>query len=68
MPFFNIAHIMKPRTAKPKKSQPSLAAANIRLKQIAASVDDAKSTLDALYLLLTAVVERLAEEQGRAKK
>jgi hypothetical protein len=31
-------------------------------------VDDAKATLDALYLLLNAVIERLAEEQGRAKK
>jgi hypothetical protein len=38
------------------------------METITASVDDAKATLDALYLLLNAVIERLAKEQGRAKK
>jgi hypothetical protein len=58
---------MKKRTAK-TKSQPKLAEYTINMKTITASVDDAKATLDALYLLLNAVIERLAEEQGRAKK
>jgi hypothetical protein len=68
MPFFNITHIMKTRKAKPKPSQPKLAEYTINMEIIERSVDDAKATLDALYLLLNAVIERLAEEQGRAKK
>jgi hypothetical protein len=68
MPFFNITHIMKTRKGKPKPSQPKLAEYTINMETIEASVDDAKATLDALCLLLNAVIERLAEEQGRAKK
>ena len=59
---------MKKRTAKTKSVQPKLAECTINMETITASVDDAKATLDALYLLLNAVIERLAEEQGRAKK
>jgi hypothetical protein len=59
---------MKNRKTKPKPSQPKLAEYTINMETITASVDDAKATLDALYLLLNAVIERLAEEQGRAKK
>jgi hypothetical protein len=59
---------MKKRAAKTKSVQPKLAEYTINMETITASVDDAKATLDALYLLLNAVIERLAEEQGRAKK
>ena len=59
---------MKNRKTKPKSSQPKLAEYTINLETIEASVAEAKATLDALYLLLNAVIERLAEEQGRANK
>jgi hypothetical protein len=59
---------MKKRTAKTKSSQPKLAEYTINMETITASVDDAKATLDALYLLLNAVIEQLAAAQGRAKK
>jgi hypothetical protein len=59
---------MKKRTAKTKSVQPKLAEYTINMETITASVADAKATLDALYLLLNAVIERLAEEQGRTKK
>jgi hypothetical protein len=59
---------MKTRKNKPKSSQPKLAEYTINLETIEASVTDAKATLDALYLLLNAVVEQLAAAQGRAKK
>jgi hypothetical protein len=59
---------MKTRKGKTKSVQPKLAEYTINMETITASVDDAKATLDALYLLLNAVIERLAEEQGRAKK
>jgi hypothetical protein len=59
---------MKNRKTKPKSSQPKLAEYTINMETITASVDDAKATLDALYLLLNAVIEQLAAAQGRAKK
>jgi small-conductance mechanosensitive channel len=59
---------MKKRTAKTKSSQPKLAEYTINLETIEASVAEAKATLDALYLLLNAVIEQLAAAQGRAKK
>jgi hypothetical protein len=45
-----------------------LAEYTINMEVIERSIDDAKATLVALYLLLNAVIERLAEEQGRTKK
>jgi hypothetical protein len=59
---------MKNRKTQPKSSQPKLAEYTINMETISASVDDAKATLDALYLLLNAVIEQLATAQGRAKK
>jgi len=59
---------MKKRTAKTKPSQPKLAEYTINHKAIEASVAEAKATLDALQMLLNAVIEQLAEAQGRAKK
>jgi hypothetical protein len=59
---------MKNRKTKPKSVQPKLAEYTINMETITASVDDAKATLDALYLLLNAVIEQLATAQGRAKK
>ena len=40
----------------------------INMEVIERSIDDAKATLDAVYLLLNAVIEQLAIEQGRKKK
>jgi len=40
----------------------------INHKAIEASVAEAKATLDALQMLLNAVIEQLAEAQGRANK
>jgi hypothetical protein len=59
---------MKPSKSKTKSSQPEVAAYTINLETITASVDDAKATLDALYLMLNAVVNQLSIEQGRKKK
>ena len=58
---------MKKRPAK-TKVQPKLAEKTINMEVIERSVDDAKATLDALYLLLNAVIAQLAEVQGRGKK
>ena len=58
---------MKKRPAK-TKVQPKLAENTINMEVIERSVDDAKATLDALYLLLNAVIAQLAEVQGRDKK
>ena len=58
---------MKKRPAK-TKVQPKLAEKTINMEVIERSVDDAKATLDALYLLLNAVIAQLAEVQGRDKK
>ena len=59
---------MKKRIAKTKTDQPKLAEYTIDLETIEASVAEAKATLDALYLLLNAVIEQLAIAQGRKKK
>jgi uncharacterized coiled-coil protein SlyX len=59
---------MKKRTAKPKSVQPKLAEYTINLETIKTSVAEAKATLDALQMLLNAVIEQLAEAQGRANK
>ena len=58
---------MKKRPAK-TKVQPKLAEKTINMEVIERSVHDAKATLDALYLLLNAVIAQLAEVQGRTKK
>ena len=58
---------MKKRPAK-TKVQPKLAEGTINMEVIERSVDDAKATLDALYLLLNAVIAQLAEVQGRGEK
>jgi uncharacterized coiled-coil protein SlyX len=58
---------MKKPTAK-TKSQPKLAEYTINLETIETSVAEAKATLDALHLLLNAVIEQLAAAQGRTKK
>jgi uncharacterized coiled-coil protein SlyX len=58
---------MKNRKTKPK-SQPKLAEYTINLETIETSVAEAKATIDALHLLLNAVIEQLAEAQGRAKE
>jgi len=59
---------MKKRIAKTKTDQPKLAEYTIDMEVIERSIDDAKATLDAVYLLLNAVIEQLAIEQGRKKK
>ncbi len=59
---------MKPRKNKPKSDQPKKAECTINMELIERSVDDAKSTLDALYLLLSAVTQQLGVAQGRKKK
>ncbi len=59
---------MKKRPAKTKPVQPKLAEKTINMEVIERSVDDAKATLDALYLLLNAVIAQLAEVQRRDKK
>jgi hypothetical protein len=58
---------MKKRPAKTKSVQP-MAEYTINHKAIEASVAEAKATLDALQMLLNAVIEQLAEAQGRANK
>ena len=59
---------LKKRLAKTKSVQPKLAEKTINMEVIERSVDDAKATLDALYLLLNAVIAQLAEAQGKDKK
>ena len=59
---------MKPRKNKPKTDQPKMAEYTINMEVIERSIDDAKATLDAVYLLLNAVIEQLAIAQGRKTK
>ena len=59
---------MKKRPDKTKSVQPKLAEYTINLETIETSVAEAKATIDALHMLLNAVIKQLAAAQGRANK